>query len=97
MPNKGKGHLRGFRESTSYVWLCEDLSKNKRRWYAVHLQRNLFGSDDLICRWGRIGFSGFQQSRLLELSPEATRTELARISRLRTSRGYRIVSPQLAA
>lgn len=43
---------------TSLHLRCIDPTKNKRRFYRLSVQANLFGEWELVREWGRIGRSG---------------------------------------
>ena len=43
---------------TSVHLRCIDPERNRRRFYAMSVQRDLFGEWELIREWGRIGRAG---------------------------------------
>ena len=64
-----------------------DPTKNKRRFYHLDIQVNLFGQWCLIREWGRIGREG---KMLITPFPSAAEAEraLVRLRRRKERRGY---------
>lgn len=68
-----------------------DPSRNMRRFYALSVQRNLFGEWVLLREWGRIGYS----SRVKEMifrTPGPALDALQKIARQKGRRGYQLLS-----
>ena len=68
------------------------------KWYSLHLQTNVFGGFDVICRWGRVD----SPRRTERVEPFSTQTEaiqhLERLSVERVQRGFSLIPPlRLAA
>ena len=73
-----------------------DPAKRMARFYALSLQRSLFGETMLIRRWGRIGVHGQVRHDWFEAKAEAT-LALARIADAKIKRGYRLVPPEVVS
>lgn len=70
------------------VWLRRiDPAKNMSRFYAVSVDRDLFGNLLLVRRWGRIGRAG-QSKSVVAGSIAAAAEEIARIADAKVRRGY---------
>ena len=67
---------------------CIDRSSNKRRFYALSVQRTLFGEWALVREWGRIGVSCHLRRDLYPSAGSAI-DALIELSRQKTTRGYR--------
>ena len=67
---------------------CIDRSSNKHRFYALSVQRTLFGEWALVREWGRIGVS-CRLRRDLYPSAGSAIDALIELSRQKTTRGYR--------
>ncbi|RAH96280.1 polymerase [Acuticoccus sediminis] len=70
---------------------CIDRSSNKHRFYALSVQRTLFGEWALVREWGRIGVS-CRLRRDLYPSAGSAVDALIELSRQKTTRGYRAAS-----
>jgi len=68
---------------------CVDFSENKRRFYALSVQRTLFGEWVLVREWGRIGGGGRLR---LDLYPSAGYAidALLELTRRKRRKGYEI-------
>ncbi len=71
---------------------------NAAQWYSLHLQSNLFGGFDVICRWGRVD----SPRRREQVEPFSSQQEaicrLDTLSAERIRRGFVLVAPlKLAA
>ncbi len=66
---------------------CIDIDANKRRYYAMSIQRTLFDEWVLVREWGRIGVSG-RIRRDLYPSVGKALDALHDIARVKRSRGY---------
>ena len=66
---------------------CIDATTSKRRFYALSIQRTLFGEWALVREWGRIGVSGRLRSDLYPSAGPAI-DALADLTRRKTRRGY---------
>ncbi|MCF3934412.1 WGR domain-containing protein [Acuticoccus sp. M5D2P5] len=69
---------------------CIDPASNKQRFYALSIQRTLFGEWVFVREWGRIGVSGRLRS---DLYPSAGRAvdALLELGRQKRRRGYQAV------
>lgn len=67
-----------------------DATKNMARFYALSLQRSLFGDVLLVRCWGRIGTKGRLRSEWFE-TERAAADALHRLEHLKGRRGYRQV------
>ena len=65
-----------------------DPSRNMRRFYALSLQRTLFGGASVIRHWGRIGTCGQSMMQTFDHHDDAA-TALGRLERSKRRRGYR--------
>ena len=66
---------------------CIDPTRNKRRFYRMSVQRNLFGEWELLREWGRIGNSG--RIRCDRFDQAVAAAEILRIiANLKVQRGY---------
>jgi len=70
---------------------CIDPATNKRRFYALSVQRTLFGEWALVREWGRIGVSGRMRSDLYPSAGPAI-DALVALARQKARRGYETVS-----
>ncbi|ORE91811.1 hypothetical protein ATO13_19505 [Stappia sp. 22II-S9-Z10] len=70
---------------------CIDRSSNKHRFYALSVQRTLFGEWALVREWGRIGVSCRLRRDLYQSAGSAV-DALIELSRQKTTRGYRAAS-----
>ena len=68
---------------------CVDLASNKRRFYAMSVQRTLFGEWALVREWGRIGGGGRARSDLFPSAGYAI-DALLELTRRKRGRGYEI-------
>lgn len=66
---------------------CIDPSRNRRRFYHMTVQRNLFGEWVLMREWGRIGRAGRLKSEQFGQAVLATE-KLSALIRQKTRRGY---------
>ncbi|MEM1364056.1 MAG: WGR domain-containing protein [Pseudomonadota bacterium] len=66
---------------------CIDSARNKRRFYALSVQRTLFGEWALVREWGRIGVGGRLRSDLYPSAGPAI-DALTELARQKTRRGY---------
>lgn len=66
-----------------------DPLRNRRRWYAIRVQRDLFGAVWLICRWGRLGHKGGTEMTIAAASVEQAEARCRNIIRQKSRRGYR--------
>ena len=64
-----------------------DASRNMNRFYALHLQGDLFGGVALVKEWGRIGHPGTVRVALFPSGVEAD-AELSRTRESKRARGY---------
>lgn len=64
-----------------------DPSRNMRRFYALSVQRNLFGEWVLFREWGRIGSGGRVKEEAFQASAPA-HDALNRLARQKVRRGY---------
>lgn len=71
-----------------------DPRVNMARFYAVSLQRSLFGDIVLVRRWGRIGIRGQVKSDWYD-APDAAEQALGRLLRTKTRRGYQMITQPL--
>lgn len=69
---------------------CIDPATNKRRFYALSVQRTLFGEWALVREWGRIGVSGRLRSDLYPSAGPAI-DALLDITGQKARRGYEAV------
>jgi predicted DNA-binding WGR domain protein len=67
---------------------CIDLARNKKRYYSLSLQTNLFGEISLIRYWGRLGSNRGQSKTDLYLNDQMARTAMQSLARLKTRKGY---------
>lgn len=68
---------------------CIDSERNKRRFYRMTVQRNLFGEWELLREWGRIGRKG--RVRLDRFDQAVAAAEaLRKMARMKARRGYSI-------
>ena len=65
-----------------------DPTVNMARFYALSLERSLFGDTVLVRRWGRIGTHGRVKSDWFD-APGSAEQALDLIARAKTKRGYR--------
>lgn len=66
---------------------CIDPAKNKRRYYAMFVQQNLFGEWELVREWGRIG--GLGRIRCdRHLSSQQALSALRNLASQKARRGY---------
>lgn len=66
---------------------CIDPARNKRRFYALSVQRTLFDEWALVREWGRIGRGGRLRADLYPSAGEAL-DALREIARRKGCRGY---------
>jgi len=63
------------------------------KWYSLHLQSNLFGGFDVICRWGRVD----NPRRTERIEPFSTQheaiTRLESLSVERVRSGFALIPP----
>ncbi|HER8900613.1 TPA: WGR domain-containing protein [Streptococcus pyogenes] len=64
-----------------------DPSRNRARFYAMAVMRDLFGAWVLVRRWGRIGTSGRSATTVFSSSAEAL-AALEETARAKARRGY---------
>lgn len=64
-----------------------DASRRMARFYAIRVERTLFGDWAVIYRWGRIGARGRRQEECMATRKDATRAA-ARKLRGKEQRGY---------
>ena len=64
-----------------------DPAKNMARFYALHIQRDLFDHVALIREWGRIGQSGTMRADTFDTEAAAS-TAAAKIASAKQRRGY---------
>lgn len=69
---------------------CIEPASNKRRFYALSVQRTLFGEWALVREWGRIGVSGQLRSDLYP-SADSAIDALLNIAGQKARRGYEAV------
>lgn len=64
-----------------------DPTRNMRRFYRMHIQRDLFGGTNLVREWGRIGSRG---RRLVERHEDEGKavTALIKLAAVKRQRGY---------
>ena len=62
--------------------------KKNVRWYTLHLQPDLFGGYDLICRWGRIGRKTVSEKLERFTSVQHARMRLNTLSALQIENGF---------
>jgi len=67
-----------------------DTARNMARFYALDIQRNLFGEWELVREWGRIGQPG-QVRRSLYAEEEGAIAAFERELWRRTRRGYSVL------
>ncbi len=72
---------------TSMYLRCCDASLNKQRFYALVVQRNLFGEWELLREWGRIGTLGHARRDFYGSAGEAL-DALQLHTRSKAKRGY---------
>lgn len=65
-----------------------DPARNRRRFYAVRIERGLFGKWGVIRHWGRLGTHGQQRTSWHDTHEEAEHA-LQRKLREKQRRGYR--------
>jgi predicted DNA-binding WGR domain protein len=65
-----------------------DPTRNCRRWYAVHLQQEIWGGVAVVCQWGRIGNTGGCEKVIRCASLGDAQDTMQKILRRRTRRGY---------
>ena len=68
---------------------CVDPENNKRRFYALSVQRTLFDEWVLVRRWGRIGRGGRWRQDWYPTAGKAI-DALSELARHKTRRGYRL-------
>lgn len=66
---------------------CIDPAKNKRRFYVMKIQPNLFGEWELVREWGRIGAGG-RVRRDAYPSADLALDALLGLQQLKNRRGY---------
>ena len=66
---------------------CIDPVRNRRRFYALSVQRNLFGEWVLVREWGRIGRGGRIKAQPFSSAGPAL-DALRELARQKTRRGY---------
>jgi predicted DNA-binding WGR domain protein len=66
---------------------CVDLAKNKRRFYAMSVERTLFGEWSLVREWGPIGRGGRVRREVFGNAGEAV-DALVTLARRKMRRGY---------
>ena len=64
--------------------------RKEKRYYNLHIQQSLFGTQDVICSWGAVGSKRNGNKIITCSSKEAIETEIKRITKLRIRRGYQI-------
>lgn len=64
-----------------------DPARNMARFYALSLQRDLFGGVALVTEWGRIGQAGTRRHAVFSDAPAAT-AALSRQADRKRRRGY---------
>ena len=66
-----------------------DPSRNMARFYALALERSLFGEVTLVRRWGRIG--SWERVRMEDFADERTAlAAMMSLARVKSARGYRL-------
>jgi predicted DNA-binding WGR domain protein len=65
-----------------------DAAKNMARFYALSIERDLFGEVSFVRRWGRIGTNGRMSKHHFGCEEDAVRELLATL-RVKRLRGYR--------
>lgn len=76
-----------------------DNSCNMARFYALSIERSLFGESILIRRWGRIGTHGQRREEWYRATEEAA-AALGRLVGQKVRRGYQLIgspAPALTA
>ena len=68
---------------------CIDPAQNKRRFYALQLQRTLFGQWAVVRQWGRIGSPVGQRLEQWFDDPTAAYAFIDRLEKSKRHRGYR--------
>jgi predicted DNA-binding WGR domain protein len=58
------------------------------RWYAIHLQQELWGGVSLVCQWGRLGQAGGARRVFIFDSMATAQAAAERLLRRRLRRGY---------
>ena len=72
------------------VYLTQvDATRNRLRWYSMHVQRDLFGSIWLICRWGRLGQKGGSERQIAAESLLDAEATCRNMTQKKRRRGYR--------
>lgn len=72
-----------------------DPQRNMARFYAVSVERSLFGEFMLVRQWGRIGSRGRMQADWFVSASEASSAE-DRLLRSKRRRGYRDITGETA-
>lgn len=70
---------------------CINPQKNKRRYYALSVQRNLFNEWELVREWGRIGGVG-RIRRDMHFSSQQALRALQNLASQKEKRGYLAVA-----
>lgn len=68
---------------------CIDPAKNKRRFYALQLQRTLFGQWTVVREWGRIGGPVGQRLEQWFDDPAAAHAVMGELEKSKRPRGYK--------
>ena len=66
-----------------------DAARNRRRWYSMHVQHDLFGNIWLICRWGRLGQKGGSERQIATESLLDAEAMCRNMMQRKKRRGYR--------
>jgi len=67
---------------------CIDPAKNKRRFYALQLQKTLFGQWAVVREWGRIGSRVGQRLEQWFDDPAAAHAFMNQLEKTKRLRGY---------
>ena len=67
---------------------CIDPAKNKRRFYALQLQRTLFGQWAVVREWGRIGNPVGQRLEHWFQEPASAHDFMNQLEKSKRHRGY---------
>ena len=78
------------------IYLIE--SRTRRRgmhWYSMHVQVDLFGGADLVCRWGCLGRAGCRQKHQRFDNESQAQEAMEDLLARHLQGGYRHAAPRL--
>lgn len=77
------------------------LVENRRRrhgvrWYSMHVQMDLFGGSDLVCRWGCLGRAGCRENRQRFVNETQAQEAMQELLQRKLQGGYMHATPRVS-